>query len=181
MLSVSTYNELAFLSEGVRHLTALENLYLFSCPELNSLPESIQHLTSLRSLTIFKCDGLTCLPNHIGYLTFLSSLEIEHCPNLTSLPDGIQSLSNLRKLIINNCSNLEKGCEKERGEDWPKIAHIPNIGISRKAIQGSLDGLDAWTSVIVMITTLDNCNTPCNKNKKELKWQQYPLTSNYEY
>jgi hypothetical protein len=42
-----------------------------------------------------------------------------------SLPDGVQSLSNLSSLIIENCPKLKKRCKKERGEDWPKIAHIP--------------------------------------------------------
>jgi hypothetical protein len=65
----------------VRHLTALEDLKLSGCPEVNSLPESIQHLTSLQSLTIVECP------------------------------------------------NLKKRCEKDLGEDWPKIAHIPNISI----------------------------------------------------
>ncbi|XP_011001596.1 PREDICTED: putative disease resistance protein RGA4 [Populus euphratica] len=151
MLSVSTCNELMSLSEGVRHLTALENLYLFSCPELNSLPESIQHLASLRSLTIFKCEGLTCLPNHIGYLTSLSSLEIEHCPNLMSLPDGVHS--NIRKLIINNCLNSEKRREKEKGEDWTKIAHMPNIRINRKAIHLFLYGFRFEFLVTYIMTT----------------------------
>jgi hypothetical protein len=52
-----------------------------------------------------------------------------------SFPDGVQSLNNLSKLIINNCPNLEKRCEKKRGEDWPKIAHIHNIIINHEEIQ----------------------------------------------
>jgi len=52
-----------------------------------------------------KCEGLASLPNQIGYLTSLQCLEIWDCPN------------------------LKKRCEKDLGEDWPKIAHIPNISI----------------------------------------------------
>ncbi|KAJ6867527.1 disease resistance protein RGA1 [Populus alba x Populus x berolinensis] len=123
-------DKLTSLSEGVRHLTALEYLLLSECPELNSLPEGIQHLTSLQSLRIQFCEGLASLPNQIGYLTSLSSLEIVYCPNLESLPDGVRSLSNLSSLKIYKCPKLKKRCKKERGEDWPKIAHIPHIVIS---------------------------------------------------
>ncbi|KAJ6370852.1 hypothetical protein OIU77_001373 [Salix suchowensis] len=134
-LSIDHCANLASLTEGVRHLTTLEDLHLGGCPELNSLPESIQHLTSLRYLSICDCNGLASLPNQIGYLTSLSALMIRDCPNLVSLPDGVQSLSNLSQLIIDNCPQLEKRCKKEKGEDWPKISHIPDITINKKAFQ----------------------------------------------
>ncbi|KAJ6371763.1 hypothetical protein OIU77_002143 [Salix suchowensis] len=134
-LEIAYCDNLASLTEGVRHLTALEDLNLFSCPELNSLPESIHHLTSLQSLSIYDCKGLASLPNQIGYLTSLSAFFIQDCPNLVSLPDGVQSLSNLTQLIIYNCPKLAKRCKKEKGEDWPKISHIPHIEINRKTIQ----------------------------------------------
>ncbi|KAJ6370847.1 hypothetical protein OIU77_001368 [Salix suchowensis] len=135
ILWISGCDNLASLTEGVRHLTALEQLDLNACPELNSLPENIQHLTSLRSLRIDDCKGLASLPNQIGYLMSLSYLYIKDCPNLVSLPDGVQSLSNLSKLTINNCPELAKRCKKEKGEDWPKISHIPHITINNLAIQ----------------------------------------------
>ena len=105
-LNIQYCDKFTSLSEGVRHLAALEDLELNECPELNSLPESIQHLTSLRSLHIRDCEGLASLPNQIGYLTSLQSLTIVKCPN------------------------LEKRCEKDLGEDWPKIAHIPKISFN---------------------------------------------------
>jgi hypothetical protein len=105
-LVVRQCDKFTSLSEGVRHLTALDDLKLYGCPELNSLPESIQHLTSLQSLRIWGCEGLDSLPNQIGYLTSLQSLSIWGCPN------------------------LKKRYEKDLGEDWPKIAHIPNISIN---------------------------------------------------
>ncbi|KAJ6370821.1 hypothetical protein OIU77_001345 [Salix suchowensis] len=134
-LTIECCDNLASLTEGVRHLTALENLYLRGCPVLNTLPESIQHLTSLQTLGIFECEGLASLPNQIGYLTSLSRLNIGDCCNLVSLPDGLQSLSNLGQLTIDNCPELEKRCKKEKGEDWPKISHIPHITINKKPIQ----------------------------------------------
>ncbi|KAJ6734179.1 hypothetical protein OIU79_001436 [Salix purpurea] len=133
-LDINHCDNLASLTEGVRHLTALEYLDLYGCPKLNTLPESIQHLTSLQSLRIFDCNGLASLPNQIGYLTSLSHLEIVDCPNLVSLPDGVQSLSNLSQLTIDKCPELAKRCKKEKGEDWPKISHIPHIRINWKTI-----------------------------------------------
>ncbi|KAJ6735162.1 LEUCINE-RICH REPEAT-CONTAINING [Salix purpurea] len=132
-LSIDDCDILASLTEGVRHLTTLEHLNLNSCPQLNSLPESIQHLTSLQYLSITNCNELASLPNQIGYLTSLSRLNFQHCPNLVSLPDGLQSLSNLSQLTIYNCPELEKRCKKEKGEDWPKISHIPHIKIGNEA------------------------------------------------
>ncbi|KAJ6370849.1 hypothetical protein OIU77_001370 [Salix suchowensis] len=132
-LLIQGCDNLASLTEGVRHLTALKYLLLDTCPKLNSLPESIQHLTSLQSLRICDCKGLASLPNQIGYLTSLSTLYIQDCPNLVSLPDGLQSLSNLSRLIIGKCPELAKRCKKEKGEDWPKISHIPHIKINKKA------------------------------------------------
>ncbi|KAG5227333.1 disease resistance protein [Salix suchowensis] len=132
---ISGCDNLASLTEGVRHLTALKDLDLRGCPMLNSLPESIQHLTSLQSLSICDCKGLASLPNQIGYLMSLSYLYIKDCPNLVSLPDGVQSLSNLSKLTIYNCPELAKRCKKEKGEDWPKISHIPHITINNLVIQ----------------------------------------------
>uniref|UniRef100_A0A6N2KUV6 Disease resistance protein At4g27190-like leucine-rich repeats domain-containing protein n=1 Tax=Salix viminalis TaxID=40686 RepID=A0A6N2KUV6_SALVM len=135
LLSIHYCDNLASLTEGVRHLTALEDLNLNDCPKLNSLPESIQHLTSLQSLKICNCNGLASLPNQIGCLMSLSRLEIKDCPNLVALPDGLHSLSNLSQLIINYCPELEKRCKKEKGEDWPKISGIPYITINNLTIQ----------------------------------------------
>ncbi|KAF9664121.1 hypothetical protein SADUNF_Sadunf17G0123200 [Salix dunnii] len=150
------YN-LASLTEGVRHLTALEDLFLDECPKLNSLPESIQHLTSLKSLTIFDCKGLASLPNQIGYLTSLSNLYIQDCPNLVSLPDGVQSLSNLNQLKISNCPKLAKRCKKEKGEDWPKISHIPHIKITRKHSNDifELNSSNIW-EIFLLVDSVEN-------------------------
>ncbi|KAG1334002.1 putative disease resistance protein RGA2-like [Cocos nucifera] len=46
------------------------------------------------------------------------------------LPNGLQHLTALRQLLIGCCPQLERPCKRDRGEDWPKIAHIPNININ---------------------------------------------------
>ncbi|KAG6742049.1 hypothetical protein POTOM_055333 [Populus tomentosa] len=139
-LHVLGCDKLASLSKGVQYLTALEHLYIYGCPQLNSLPQRIQHLTSLRSLTICDCKGISSLPNQIGHLLSLSQLHISDCPGLMSLPDGVERLNMLKQLEIEECPNLERRCKKETGEDWMKIAHIPEIVINSEEIQS----LGSW-------------------------------------
>ncbi|CAK9140010.1 unnamed protein product [Ilex paraguariensis] len=128
-LNIYSCKKLSCLSEGVKHLTALQYLRINRCPKMTSLPEDMQHLNALRELIVWSCNGLVSLPNWLGSLT---SLQFLNCPNLISLPDGLQSL---KTLYINECPHLERRCEKEKGEDWPKIAHVREIGINYRKIQ----------------------------------------------
>ncbi|KAF9664019.1 hypothetical protein SADUNF_Sadunf17G0112600 [Salix dunnii] len=136
-LQIGDCKELASLSEGLQYLTALKYLILYGCVRLNSLPESIRHLSSLGSLAIFDCLGISCVPNQIRHLTSLSRMYIDGCSKLKSLPEGIRNLEMLRELIITDCPNLERGCKKEKGRDWPNIAHIRTIIINDQVIQSS--------------------------------------------
>ncbi|XP_076894249.1 uncharacterized protein LOC143546465 [Bidens hawaiensis] len=61
-LKIHGFKKLKSISEGLQHLTCLEELHIFSCPELKDLPERL--LPSLSSLwlsntpkLIKKCDG----------------------------------------------------------------------------------------------------------------------------
>ena len=105
----------------------IQSLTLSRFPKMESLPEGIQHLTSLRDLRLWNCDGLTTIPEWIGSLTSLKNLEFWGCPNLTSLPEEIRSLTSLESLEIYHCPILLKRCQRQIGEDWPKIAHIPQL------------------------------------------------------
>ncbi|KAJ6370958.1 hypothetical protein OIU77_001461 [Salix suchowensis] len=136
-LQIGNCEELASLCEGLQYLTALKILILYNCVKLNSLPESIRHLNSLQSLTISGCPGVSCLPNQIRHLTSLSRMCIHGCSNLTSLPEEIRNLEMLRELVIADCPNLERRCKKEKGKDWPNIAHIRTIIINGQVIQSS--------------------------------------------
>ncbi|KAJ6867325.1 disease resistance protein RGA1 [Populus alba x Populus x berolinensis] len=136
-LRILNCEELTSLSEGLQYLTALKDLELYRCVKLNSLPETIRHLTSLRSLTISCCTEVSCLPNQIRHLTSLSRLRIHGCSNLMSLPEGIRNLEMLKELVIEDCPNLERRCKKEKGKDWPQIAHIPTIIINSQLVQSS--------------------------------------------
>ncbi|CAK9169836.1 unnamed protein product [Ilex paraguariensis] len=131
-LRIKYCKKLSCLSEGVKHLTALQYLHIIGCPEMTYLPEDMQHLNALRELIVWSCNGLVSLPNWLGSLMSLWSLVFWDCPNLISLPDGMQSL---KILFITECPHLERRCEKEKGEDWPKIAHVREIRINDREIQ----------------------------------------------
>ncbi|THF95840.1 hypothetical protein TEA_013517 [Camellia sinensis var. sinensis] len=153
-LTIKHCNNLSSLSESLGHLTALEELNVSGCPKLVTLPDSIKHLVSLRhlhigyselktlpealkhvpalqSLFIACCKQLTSLPEWLGNLTSLQSLYIFYCRKIPSLPDGFERLTNLQTLTIMGCGpELLRRCQKEKGEDWYKIAKIPKIDLT---------------------------------------------------
>ncbi|KAK7367069.1 hypothetical protein VNO80_09077 [Phaseolus coccineus] len=146
-LSILLCYNLKSLSEGVRYLTCLESLSIWSCPELVTLPSNMTQLTALQTVRIVGCStlpyGLQCvpslrtldlshctctsLPDWLGDMTSLQKLEIKFCGFLRSLPSSIQRLTNLSSLSIGECPYLKKRCERETGEDWQYINHIPEI------------------------------------------------------
>ena len=64
----------------------------------------------------------------------LQYVNLWDCPNLKSLPDFLRTTP-LKTLLIYRCSILNERCKVETGEDWPKISHIPNIGIDKVMVQ----------------------------------------------
>ncbi|TXG47833.1 hypothetical protein EZV62_027127 [Acer yangbiense] len=99
--------------------------------KLAVLPEALQYVPALQSLYISCYPNLASLPHWLGNLTSLQTLLINDCPKLSSLPASIQGLTKLQKLVFWKCPELVKRCEKESGEDWYKIAHIPNVYVNQ--------------------------------------------------
>ncbi|KAF5956169.1 hypothetical protein HYC85_009025 [Camellia sinensis] len=90
-------------------------------PTLTSL--SIENLQNLKSINYQSFQHLTCL----------KELEIFNCPQFQSLPEeGL--LASLSRLYIYECPLLKPRCERDRGDEWHKIAHIPFIQIDYEVI-----------------------------------------------
>ncbi|KAK4487542.1 hypothetical protein RD792_005810 [Penstemon davidsonii] len=128
-LTIGSCPEFVEFPEETKCLKSLKSLHLRSLPKMICLPESLQYIPSLKSLSLRKLSQLNSLPNWLGNFTTLHSLSIDECPNITSLPAIIQGMESLKTIYIENCPELERRCEKGKGEDWHKIAHIPNLRI----------------------------------------------------
>ncbi|KAL5986132.1 hypothetical protein ACLOJK_028122 [Asimina triloba] len=114
---------------------SLERLAISQCPQLVFVPgESLP--TTLAYLQVSSCANLESLPDKLKKLTALQDLEIWDCPQIAALPeDGLPTA--LRYLDIRECPLLEERCQKGRGEDWHKIAHIPRMWIAYEQISHS--------------------------------------------
>ncbi|KAJ7982307.1 Disease resistance protein [Quillaja saponaria] len=121
---------------GLCRLHSLQ-YFCIGCGDDNveSFPEERLLPTSLSTLNFRACWNLKSI-NHKGVLclTSLKNLIIQDCPNLQGLPDeGLpRSLSFLH--IMDSCPLVKQRCQKEKGEDWHKIAHIPRVLIDGKII-----------------------------------------------
>ncbi|KAL8063872.1 hypothetical protein ABFX02_01G054800 [Erythranthe guttata] len=137
------------------HFTALEELGMYGCPEVVELPQEIKNLNnclktvilsdlpnmvcvpkalqhvsdSLQYLYLFGLPQLRSLPGWLGDLRCLEDLSIRDCLKIASIPDSIRGTTKLRYLSVQECPELERRCEREKGEDWHKIAHIPHLQI----------------------------------------------------
>ncbi|XP_045813824.1 putative disease resistance protein RGA3 [Trifolium pratense] len=118
------------LSAGFGYLTCLEYLGIENISDMSGFSEALEHMTALQSISLSSLPNLTSLPDCLGNLGLLRKLRIDECPNLMCLPTTIQCLSGLERLNIHNCPELANRCEKETGEDWPKIAHVKHLYIS---------------------------------------------------
>jgi hypothetical protein len=94
--------------------------------DAESFPDEGLLPTNLTYLLIKNFPNLKYLDTKgLKHLTALEELEIMNCPKLECMSeDGLPtSLSTLR---IDDCPLLEKELERKEGEEWVKIAHVPN-------------------------------------------------------
>ncbi|KAL2925208.1 putative disease resistance protein RGA3 [Bienertia sinuspersici] len=106
--------------------TTLCELTLHDLPRMVRLPKGMQHLTALRDLDIRFCVNLEELPPWIHCFSSLKHLAIDTCPRVKSLPEEMRQLTCLTHLWLWSCpSELMERCKEPTGVDCPKIQHIP--------------------------------------------------------
>ncbi|CAL9025751.1 unnamed protein product [Prunus brigantina] len=109
----------------------LQKLFIFDVPRMVALPEWFQGAANtLQFVLIGMCDNLEALPEWFAIFTSLTKLIIGSCQKLLSLPEGMRSLTSLRELVIDDCPELERRCQRNIEEDWPKISHVPHVSFS---------------------------------------------------
>ncbi|KAJ8646633.1 hypothetical protein MRB53_008381 [Persea americana] len=133
-LHIENCGQLSSLPEGLGQLKALETLHIWNCERLSSLPEGLRQLKALETLYIENCERLSSLFDGFEQLKSLCRLEIWDCPQLRPLPN-LQRLTTIKTLSIHRCPLVTERLEKEKGEDWCKISHIPYIEIDNERIQ----------------------------------------------
>ncbi|GFY89050.1 NB-ARC domain-containing disease resistance protein [Actinidia rufa] len=121
----------SFPEEGLLPST-LTILTIANLSNLKSLNKrGFQFLCSLKSLIIFRCAQLRSLPEEVP--ASLETMRILDCPQLQAFPEKGLPPSHSR-LIIRDCPLLKPRCQRDRGDDWHKIAHIPFIEIDDEMI-----------------------------------------------
>nr|XP_024929762.2 putative disease resistance RPP13-like protein 1 isoform X1 [Ziziphus jujuba var. spinosa] len=139
----------------------LKSLEIFQCEKLfaNCMQWNLETLTSLTSLKISEIDAVLNsfpeegqLPANLTFLELnslrnlkslngkalqqlisLKELRIYWCHQLQCMPEEGLPIS-LSQLDVNQCGFLNPRCQRDVGEDWPKIAHISRIQIDDEAI-----------------------------------------------
>ncbi|KAI8019693.1 putative disease resistance protein RGA3 [Camellia lanceoleosa] len=138
---LSAPKELSLVGESTMGLNSISNLSSLTSLTIGYNDETVcfpkeflRNLTLLESLVIEYCYELKVFPGDLASLVTLKSLKIERCPKLESLPEeGLRGLESLQSLHIIDCRELKRRCEKGKGEDWYKIAHIPEITVEKSS------------------------------------------------
>eukprot|EP00268_Persea_americana_P027248 TRINITY_DN2668_c0_g1_i10.p1 TRINITY_DN2668_c0_g1~~TRINITY_DN2668_c0_g1_i10.p1 ORF type:complete len:1084 (+),score=177.77 TRINITY_DN2668_c0_g1_i10:817-4068(+) len=121
-------------SDGWELLESLNTLFIHGCDRLASLPNGLGQLKALQIVSIGRCSELRSLFDGLEQLKSLHRLDIGDCPKLRPLPN-LQHLTALEELRISKCPLVTELLEKEKGEDWCNISHIPCIWIDGERIQ----------------------------------------------
>ncbi|XP_031259749.1 putative disease resistance RPP13-like protein 1 [Pistacia vera] len=124
-------NAVSFPEEemGIKLPSSLIQMDIIGFPKLKYLsPKGFQDLTSLEYLQIKDCPNLTSL---LDFPSSLLRLRVVRCLNLTFLPN---LPSSLLQLSVSQCPLLKQRCKRDKGQEWPKITHIPLVVIDNKFI-----------------------------------------------
>ncbi|KAJ7982300.1 Disease resistance protein [Quillaja saponaria] len=121
---------------GLNRLDSLKYLCISGgYDNFESFPEEGLLPTSLSVIVLSRCCNLKSI-HYKGLLQVksLQRLRIDNCPNLQGLPEEGLPRSLLVLNIRDNCPLVAQRCQKEKGEDWHKIAHIPCLKIDGEII-----------------------------------------------
>ncbi|XP_074287455.1 uncharacterized protein LOC141612539 [Silene latifolia] len=132
-LRINYCPELVSIRGWLDHLSALEYLWIYSCPKVELGGISWHNLAgSLQHLYLSGLKEMEELPEGLQYCTSLQFLDITLLLpfKLKSMPKWMPKLTSLQKLNIAWCSeSLRERCQKPNGEDWPLIHHISSLHI----------------------------------------------------
>ncbi|KAF3435162.1 hypothetical protein FNV43_RR22249 [Rhamnella rubrinervis] len=121
---------------NLRSVTSLTSLDISHVPDEvgDPFPEEGQFPTTLTSFHIYNIPSLKSLNgDFLRKLTSLEFMSIRSCMQLQCVPEeGLPA--SLTQLEIYKCPLLKARCQREIGEDWHKISHIPRIDIDRLRI-----------------------------------------------
>ena len=121
---------------GLEKLPYLTDLWIVDIKDgVESFPEKDWPLPcTLEALLLQSLQNLKVL-NYSGlrHLTSIQHLVIGFCHGLQSLPEeGLPA--SLTTLDISDCPMLKPRLEWDKGQDWPKIAHIPCLVIDDELV-----------------------------------------------
>ncbi|GKV44492.1 hypothetical protein SLEP1_g51670 [Rubroshorea leprosula] len=135
-LEVCNVENMKSISRGLlQNLNSLQRLTIMEWPKLQTLPKEALP-ASLQVLTFWNCNNFQSLPNKV-LPPSLQRLSIRFCANFQSLPkEGLPP--SLKRLEITYCPLLQRRCMEEKGQDWPLIAHIPNVDVLPREQEGNL-------------------------------------------
>ncbi|CAO2838561.1 unnamed protein product [Amaranthus hypochondriacus] len=155
-LSLSKLENVEYIEEGTSddesetypHFLFLERLLLHDIPKLKGWRRRISNgnevsrwqiqdkfvgregFLRLEDMHIDNMEWIAWICREFGEVHNLKYLSIHKCEDVKAIPECIAKLCNLIALTLDDCSKeLLERCRKPKGEDWPKIQHIPFIHI----------------------------------------------------
>ncbi|KAG6539104.1 hypothetical protein ZIOFF_004257 [Zingiber officinale] len=83
----------------------------------------------LQEIVLYKLSTLEQWEVGEGAMTLLRDLRLWNCRNLRMLPEGLVRLTELKQIEISGMEMIERRVDKDTGEDYHKIKHVPCIEI----------------------------------------------------